>query len=218
MLSQASISAPSVLTGRRERRKARTRRALLDAALTLFAQRGIVATRLEDITATADLGKGAFYNYFDSKEALVGELLSEAVDLLDREYLGSVPHGDAPRDRIAAVVGQHDAFFADHPAYLVVFHQARGLVKLRDDRAGKLGAVFTDYLQRIARHVAPGPEHPALSTSRRLHLAAAVAGAVAGYRSFEIVTGIALDGRVLEDVLAVGLLHALDEPDTRTRH
>jgi AcrR family transcriptional regulator len=38
------------------------------SALMLFAQRGYTATTIEDITNTADIGKGTFFNYFPSKE------------------------------------------------------------------------------------------------------------------------------------------------------
>ncbi len=38
------------------------------AALKLFAERGIAATTVEDITEAADVGKGTFFNYFQTKE------------------------------------------------------------------------------------------------------------------------------------------------------
>jgi AcrR family transcriptional regulator len=53
--------------GRRERRRAETRRQILRAALRLFAERGLAATTVEDITEAADVGKGTFFNYFPSK-------------------------------------------------------------------------------------------------------------------------------------------------------
>lgn len=36
--------------------------------------------RIEDVTNAADLGMGAFYNYFDSKDDLFAVLLSEAIE------------------------------------------------------------------------------------------------------------------------------------------
>jgi len=64
--------------GRNERRKARTRASLLDAARTLFAGQGFEHTAIADITDTADLGVGSFYNHFDSKEDLLAALLEQA--------------------------------------------------------------------------------------------------------------------------------------------
>ncbi len=54
--------------GRRERRRIVTRERIFRAALKLFAQRGFVATTIENITEAADVGKGTFFNYFPSKE------------------------------------------------------------------------------------------------------------------------------------------------------
>ncbi len=57
--------------GCRERRKADIRRRLFRAALKLFASRGFNATTVEDITRTADVAKGTFFNYFPTKEHLL---------------------------------------------------------------------------------------------------------------------------------------------------
>ena len=54
--------------GRRERRHAETRERLMSSALRLFADRGYADTSIEDITEAADVGKGTFFNYFETKE------------------------------------------------------------------------------------------------------------------------------------------------------
>jgi len=56
---------------RRERRKAETYERLMRAALRLFAQQGIAATTVEQITEAADVGKGTFFNYFPTKEHIL---------------------------------------------------------------------------------------------------------------------------------------------------
>jgi len=53
---------------RRERRKAETYERLMRAALRLFANQGLSATTIEQITEAADVGKGTFFNYFPTKE------------------------------------------------------------------------------------------------------------------------------------------------------
>lgn len=58
-------------SGLRERKKAQTQRALLDAAQALFVERGFDATKIEDITARADVSRRTFFRYFPSKEAVV---------------------------------------------------------------------------------------------------------------------------------------------------
>jgi len=74
--------------GRVERRKARTRAALLEAARELFAARGVEHTTIAQIAEHADVAIGSFYNYFSSKEelldALVESELSKQLELLRR--------------------------------------------------------------------------------------------------------------------------------------
>jgi AcrR family transcriptional regulator len=63
--------------GRVERRKARTRAALLSAARTLFASQGMEQTTIAEIAEGADVATGSFYNYFATKEQLLEALLEE---------------------------------------------------------------------------------------------------------------------------------------------
>ena len=58
--------------GRRERRAAETRVKLFRRALQLFAKRGFSNVTVEDITDAADVGKGTFFNYFETKDHVLG--------------------------------------------------------------------------------------------------------------------------------------------------
>jgi len=58
--------------GRRERRAAETRVRLFRCALQLFAERGFPNVTVEDITEAADVGKGTFFNYFETKDHVLG--------------------------------------------------------------------------------------------------------------------------------------------------
>lgn len=57
-----------------ERRRQRTREALLDAAATVFAERGFHGASLDEIAATAGYTRGAIYKHFTDKEELLHEV------------------------------------------------------------------------------------------------------------------------------------------------
>src|SRR5471032_2277036 len=87
---QQETAAPA---GRRDRRKADTRRRLLDAALASFAQRGYHATTFDDIAGAADVSRATAFNYFPRKEDLIIGLAEER-----REAVASILHSDLERD------------------------------------------------------------------------------------------------------------------------
>ena len=77
--SERSVALPSSLTagnppgaGRRQRRAAETRLRLFRCALQLIAERGFPNVTVEDITEAADVGKGTFFNYFATKDHVLG--------------------------------------------------------------------------------------------------------------------------------------------------
>ena len=87
--------------GRRERRAAETRIRLFRCALHLFSERGFQNVTVEDITEAADVGKGTFFNYFETKDHVLGvmaeiqlgkvtEALARAADV--KEKIQSVLH------------------------------------------------------------------------------------------------------------------------------
>lgn len=77
--------------GRRERRRAETRERIFRAALRLFAERGFVATTVEDITEAADVGKGTFFNYFPSKEHVLAAFGEMQVNKITAVVAGAPP-------------------------------------------------------------------------------------------------------------------------------
>ena len=72
--------------GKRELNKRHVRCEILNAAITVFQQKGYNETSIADIMKLADRGVGTFYNYFDSKDELLfgvlgsmGDMIAEAV-------------------------------------------------------------------------------------------------------------------------------------------
>lgn len=73
----------STETPPRRRRKEARPQELLDAALSLFVEKGFAATRAEEVATRAGVSKGTLYLYFPSKEdllkAVIAQCLSERI-------------------------------------------------------------------------------------------------------------------------------------------
>ncbi|ECB9527448.1 TetR/AcrR family transcriptional regulator, partial [Listeria monocytogenes] len=56
-----------------EKRTLKKKTAIIQAALSLFGKQGFSDVSIKDIATLADVSQVSIYNYFGSKEALVGE-------------------------------------------------------------------------------------------------------------------------------------------------
>jgi TetR/AcrR family transcriptional regulator, regulator of mycofactocin system len=98
----ATVTEPR---SRRQRHVDRTRAALADAALELFAERGFTATTVDDIAARADVAPRTFFRYFPTKDAV---LFHDADEKLERvkERLAARPADEPGPAALLAVFAE----------------------------------------------------------------------------------------------------------------
>ncbi|MCF3102317.1 TetR family transcriptional regulator [Streptomyces roseoverticillatus] len=70
-MTETKAGAPAAPMGRRERKKAATRKAIADAALRLFLERGYDEVGIREIADAADVSTTTLFKHFPVKEALV---------------------------------------------------------------------------------------------------------------------------------------------------
>lgn len=190
---------------RRARKKAATRKTLLDTALALFAQRGIYAPSIEEITKGADLGKGTFYQYFPSREEVIAALVRQGFDELLDQVTREVEGAQEEKLFVKKVLEAHGAFFHTHPDYLLLFHQARGWLKLPGEQDSPIREEFERYVARIAEIVPKGRQRGLNLAVKRRRTAEVLAGFVSGVLSFHYILegGIDSSPDLLGDMMLV---------------
>jgi AcrR family transcriptional regulator len=132
MLAPREGGEPTPPVSRVERRKQRTRAALVAAAQTFLAA-GKLNVPVLEITQAADVGMGSFYNHFDSKEELFEAALTEALDLHGTLLDSLTPVLDDPAERFARSFRLTGRLFRRRPQESRVL-LASGLTLLSSDK------------------------------------------------------------------------------------
>jgi AcrR family transcriptional regulator len=86
-------------TGLRERKKRLTYRAISDAAIALFLERGFDAVSVAEVAAAADVSKPTLFRYFPTKEDLALHRFADQEDEAAR-VVTARPAGVAPLDAL----------------------------------------------------------------------------------------------------------------------
>jgi AcrR family transcriptional regulator len=105
--------------GLRERKKERTREALIDAAEALFAAKGYDATTVDEVVAEVEVSRRTFFRYFSGKEEVA---LARGVEVEQRigAAVSARPAGEAPltalRRSVAEVICEVSVDAAGSPS------------------------------------------------------------------------------------------------------
>jgi AcrR family transcriptional regulator len=102
--STGSTENDSHRPNRYERRRMETRNRLIKAGLAVVSEKGIEASTVQDITEAADVGRGSFYNFFDTKEELVQAIIDDHVELLLKMQRCVIERFDEPAMALAALL------------------------------------------------------------------------------------------------------------------
>jgi len=98
------------------------RRALMDGALAIIAERGIEEMSLREVASAAGVSHAAPYHHFADKAALVHALAHEGMALMDaRMAAAEEAAGDDPAARLAAIGLAYVEFAVERPDYYAAF-------------------------------------------------------------------------------------------------
>ena len=108
------------------------RRAILDAALRVFAERGIASAPTSAISTAAGVAEGSLFTYFKTKDELMNALYLE-LRMEFSEYLADFPHDADARTRLKYIWDKYLELGAAHPERLKVLAQLRASGRLFKD-------------------------------------------------------------------------------------
>ena len=155
--------------GRGARRREETRARLVSAAREVMARKGIGSTSIQEITDTADVGFGSFYNHFASKEAIADAVMEEALERFGAAADRLVEVLDDPAEVLAASVR--------HAVRTAATDEAWGwfLVRTVLARAARLRSTLG---QRLARDIQIGITKRRFATDDPIGTMVAAGGAI----------------------------------------
>lgn len=117
--TERSQDEPLSREERQQHARATTRRAILDAALSLFVSDGYAQVSIRNIAAKVEYSPGAIYSYFTSKDEIFFALAEEGFRLLGASQLQQTP-SDNPLDDIRAAAWRLYEFSKVQPQYFAL--------------------------------------------------------------------------------------------------
>lgn len=97
----------------RERKRGRTREAIVEAAMERFRARGYDATTADEIAADAEVSRRTFFRYFPTKDAVVFHRHAARLARFEAELQRRLPGESAYRSVGRACLAAADEFMAD---------------------------------------------------------------------------------------------------------
>ena len=127
------------------------RRQILDIAAELFAARGFHGVSVAELGSACGISGPALYKHFESKDAMLAEMLVTISETLLAEGRSRVDHATSARAALEALVEWHIEFAIEHRALIVV--QDRDWSSLPDEARERVRALQRAYVDVWATQV-----------------------------------------------------------------
>ena len=119
---------------RQERRIAARKKQILEAATGVFLTKGFHRATTKEIAEAADISEGTIYNYFDSKEDLLVEIISSMAALEERQTFFDDALQMNFRDFLSAFSNQRQVTLGGrYDMLVVVFSEIMSDPRIRED-------------------------------------------------------------------------------------
>ena len=166
----SSPASPLDPPGRRDRERLARRRAMLDAALAVFGDKGFDGATVDEIAERAEFGKGTLYNYFPGgKDELYLTLFEEVVlgglhGVIERAFPdpATLTTPRAARTAFCGFIEDLLVHFSDHRGQFLLFMKDGHRMQLDPERAAFFVTRFDRVIEAVAAPIEAAMESGAL--------------------------------------------------------
>ncbi len=149
--------------GRRERRRARDRETVLDAAAAIFAEQGYNDAGMAEIARTAGCSVGKLYTLFDNKENLFVCLVGDRLRALNEVSAEAIDPAAPPLTRLRQRLRAALDYFSQDPHFSRIFRNeypdtADGILQRESEHHSQIIRGYLDEAMQAAQIPREDPE------------------------------------------------------------
>ncbi len=142
---------------RKDRERLAKRREIIDAARVVFSRHGYDNSTLDEIAVQAEFAKGTLYNYFDSKEALLVEIIDGMMTDIADIARSSEDGGESAEERLYSFALQSIAYYKANDDVMRLLMNEMGRIQTKERttiimaRLRVVALILSEYLDCGAR-------------------------------------------------------------------
>ena len=145
------------------RRGDRQRQAILQAVRELLQERPFAELSVSTISLRAGVARSGFYFYFDSKYAVLAQILAEAAEELEEltQYFAPRQPGESPEQFAKRMVRSAAAVYADNDPVMMACNAARHTdIEIRDILERQFDVVLREIIAVVEAEMKAGTANP----------------------------------------------------------
>lgn len=157
------------------KKKEGKREHILSNAITIFAKKGIRNTKMIDVANAANIGKGTLYEYFSSKENLIGNMFDYWIQQFRKKQTARIQRETEPVTKIKALIKNTFELYQKLKDFMEVLFDFWAEGVRYDDNVSSflsLKNMYTEYRKRITLILRNGIKEGVFKNDIDVHLTA----------------------------------------------
>ena len=187
---------------------------ILQAAMQVFAQKGVAKTKMMDIANAAGIGKGTIYEYFRSKENIFGSAFLNFFGRIEQEITEALEKTEDPIEKLQAFIKISAHIWLDTDARfagIIMDFWAEGIRNKDENILGiiNLEQIYTEYRRMIGNILNDGIRQGVFRSVDTTSVSALIIATLDGIMLQWIINRELFDINHVGDVLLDSLLNGI---------